>query len=186
MSVSCFILGTDGAMNDEIVYHALEIKYSSEDLPHLEGLIEKAKVSVEKRRQQRDLLIAEAAERRQKLDQLANDELAIRNQHEEALKGRFKLQRRLSDVGGHENTLKVLMDNLATTKQDIAQVRQTKATLVAAHKEMEKEHANLVAAIKKSEANIQAISQDRALFESKKGGVEAKLTKIAAFLMSST
>ncbi|KAF0731785.1 hypothetical protein Ae201684_011086 [Aphanomyces euteiches] len=172
-------------MNDEIVYHALEIKYSSEDLPHLEGLIEKAKVSVEKKRQQRDLLIAEAAERRQKLDQLANDELAIRNQHE-ALKGRFKLQRRLSDVGGHENTLKVLMDNLATTKQDIAQVRQTKATLVAAHKEMEKEHANLVAAIKKSEANIQAISQDRALFESKKGGVEAKLTKIAAFLMSST
>ncbi|KAH9058578.1 hypothetical protein Ae201684P_005921 [Aphanomyces euteiches] len=169
-------------MNDEIVYHALEIKYSSEDLPHLEGLIEKAKVSVEKKRQQRDLLIAEAAERRQKLDQLANDELAIRNQHE-ALKGRFKLQRRLSDVGGHENTLKVLMDNLATTKQDIA---QTKATLVAAHKEMEKEHANLVAAIKKSEANIQAISQDRALFESKKGGVEAKLTKIAAFLMSST
>ncbi|ETV81374.1 hypothetical protein H257_05911 [Aphanomyces astaci] len=167
-----------------IAYHKLEIQHSKEDVAELKRLIETATVTLDERRQRYEALTAEAAHRRAKMAQLVQDELAVRKQQDEAIKSRFKLQRRLSDVGGHENALKMLIATLAATKNDVQNVRQSKATLSAAHKDMEKEIASLTAAVQKAKATIETLNRDRQALEAKKLDVDGKLAKIAAFLTS--
>ncbi|KAF0703492.1 hypothetical protein AaE_015344 [Aphanomyces astaci] len=189
-----------------IAYHKLEIQHSKEDVAELKRLIETATVTLDERRQRYEALTAEAAHRRAKMAQLVQDELAVRKQQDEAIKSRFKLQRRLSDVGGHENALKMLIATLAATKNDVQNVRRTavvvdlssivvlrscvymrvesKATLSAAHKDMEKEVASLTAAVQKAKATIETLNRDRQALEAKKLDVDGKLAKIAAFLTS--
>ncbi|RHY89723.1 hypothetical protein DYB37_006554 [Aphanomyces astaci] len=168
-----------------IAYHKLEIQHSKEDVAELKRLIETATVTLDERRQRYEALTAEAAHRRAKMAQLVQDELAVRKQQDEAIKSRFKLQRRLSDVGGHENALKMLIATLAATKNDVQNVRlESKATLSAAHKDMEKEVASLTAAVQKAKATIETLNRDRQALEAKKLDVDGKLAKIAAFLTS--
>ncbi|KAF0688223.1 Aste57867_20093 [Aphanomyces stellatus] len=167
-----------------IAYQDLEIKYSKEDIPKLQALIEKTKAVLEERRQKHAALVEDTVQRRAKIAQLTNDEAAVRNQEQDALKGRFKLQRRLSSVGGHENTLKMLMTTLAATKQEVIQVRQNKVSLSASHKELEKEHAALTAAVAKTKTNIESYNRERLVFEGKRRDVDLKLNQIATFLTS--
>ncbi|ETV90422.1 hypothetical protein H310_14790 [Aphanomyces invadans] len=166
----------------DIAYHKLEIQHSHDDFPDLQRRIDMAKAILEERRKQYDALTTEAADRQAKIAQLVQDELIVRKQQQEAVKSRFKLQRRLSDVGGHENALKILIATLAATKEDVLTVRQTKATLSAAHKDLEKEAAMLTVAVQKAKSTIESYNRERQAIEAKKLEADGKLAKIAAFL----
>ncbi|RHY28936.1 hypothetical protein DYB32_005585 [Aphanomyces invadans] len=163
----------------DIAYHKLEIQHSHDDFPDLQRRIDMAKAILEERRKQYDALTTEAADRQAKIAQLVQDELIVRKQQQEAVKSRFKLQRRLSDVGGHENALKILIATLAATKEDVLTVRPT---LSAAHKDLEKEAAMLAVAVQKAKSTIESYNRERQAIEAKKLEADGKLAKIAAFL----
>ncbi|EQC40681.1 hypothetical protein SDRG_01758 [Saprolegnia diclina VS20] len=169
-----------------MIKHNVAISYSRADIPELQSKIEQAKQVVADRYAKVSALEAQNAASQAKIQQLEKDAESVALLKEEAMLGRHKLQRRFSDVGGHEETLKILISALAETKAEVARLRQEKAHLVNGRKDMEKEVAGLQGAIAKSQAKSESYKQVYNQVVTKQRDVEAKLHQIATFLTATT
>ncbi|KDO28309.1 hypothetical protein SPRG_06359 [Saprolegnia parasitica CBS 223.65] len=169
-----------------MIKHSVAISYSRADMTELQSKIAQAKQDVADGHAKVSALEARNAASQAKVEQLEKDAESVAFLKEEAILGRHKLQRRFSAVGGHEDTLKVLVAALAETKAEVARLRQEKAYLASGRRDTEKELAGLQSALAKSQAKSESYKQEYNQVVAKQHDVEAKLHQIATFLTATT
>ncbi|OQR84850.1 hypothetical protein ACHHYP_12644 [Achlya hypogyna] len=169
-----------------LIHHHVAMDLSRADIPALQQKIAQAKQELADGYAKIDSLQTQNGAARAKIEQLEKDADSVTQLTTEAEIGRRKLQRRLSDVGGHENTLMVLMAALADTKAEIARLRNEKTILASNRKDIEKEIAGLHVAVAKSMATSEELKQEIASVNGKRHETELKLRQIATFLSTNT
>ncbi|OQS04094.1 hypothetical protein THRCLA_03629 [Thraustotheca clavata] len=162
--------------------HQAALDYSKRDIPQLQAMIQDAKQDLQDGYAKIAVLEEENEQCVSRIKQLEQDVESIVNHTSEANISKEKLQRRLSDIGGHEHTLMILKKSLLETKAEITRHRNEKASLTNNRKESEKELLALHKLLSKSKANSISYQQEIDLMMEKKLQIQNELNEIAASL----